>query len=141
MRRLRWFEKLVQMNEESVDGLLATAKVAMECGLNGQAKDYLVRAEKLSHTAQVYRLFATLEDQTSHHAPSVQRWLEQAADASPDAVWFCKQTGHIYESWSGIALPHGAFNTIEWGHPMMGMSNGPQKISNDWYDPLLLEQA
>jgi hypothetical protein len=63
---------------------------------------------KLSHTAQVYRLFATLEDQTSHHAPSVQRWLEQAADASPDAVWFCKQTGHIYESWSGIALPHGA---------------------------------
>lgn len=141
LKRLRWFEKLLQMKEDSADGLLIAAKVAMESGLNGQAKEYLTRVEALRPTAQLYRLFATLEEQTTHHASSVQRWLEKAADAAPDAVWYCKQTGHIYESWSGVALPHGAFNTIEWGNPAQGLTRAPQSVANDWYDPLLIEQA
>ena len=141
LRQLRWFEKLVSIKPDSADGQLAAAKVAMEAGLNGEAKAYLTLAETLRPTAQVYRMRADLEDATSHNAALVRDWLDKAASAQPDPVWYCRLTGHIYERWSPVARPHGSFNTIQWGHPLGQSYQAQRPLLQDWQDPLLIEQV
>lgn len=139
LRRLRWFEKLVALNPDDVDGKLVAAKVSMECGLNGQAREYLEAAAQSRPTVQAFRLLADLEEQTSHNANKVREWLEKASQAVPDAVWYCSQTGTIYDHWSGVALPHGAFNSIVWGHPLNHSFYHQDSLMKDWQDPLLIE--
>jgi len=140
-RRLRWFEKLVAIKPDSADGQIAAAKVAMDAGLWGEAKAYLTVAENLRRTSLVYRTRADLEEQSTRNPASVREWLDKAANAAPDAVWYCTLTGHIYDSWSPVAQPHGSFNTIQWGHPL-AQSFAPQKpILSDWKDPLMIERA
>jgi HemY protein len=138
LRRLRWFEKLAAMNEKSADGQIEAAKAAMENGLYGQAREYLDRALSLRPTVQVYKLLATLEDQSSHDAKAVRGWMEKAYDAVPDSVWYCNQTGHIYEEWRGVSEPEGLFNTIEWGQPAFRAEGSPSVITQSWGDPLLI---
>lgn len=140
-RRLRWFEKLVALKPDSPDGQLAAAKVAMESGLNGEAKAYLMTAESLRPTARVYRMRADLEEATTHSASAAREWMDKAADAPPDAVWYCTLTGAIYDHWSPVAAPHGSFNTIQWGHPLTRAYQGEKRSLQDWKDPLLIENA
>ncbi len=140
LRRLRWFEKLVAIKPDSADGQMAAATVAMESGLNGEAKAYLTTAELLRPSAQVYRLRADLEEKTSHSAAVMREWLDKASQAQPDPVWYCTATGHIYERWSPVAEPHGAFNTIVWGQPMAHAYASHKPLLDDWKDPLLIEK-
>lgn len=140
LRRLRWFEKLVVIKPDSADGQLAAAKAAMDAGLAGEARAHLIIAENIRPTVQVYRLRADLEEQTTRNAVLVREWMDKAADAAPDSVWYCTQTGHIYQSWSPVAEPHGSFNTIEWGNPLMRAYAHPQSLLADWQDPLLIEK-
>ncbi len=114
--RLRWFEKLVSLKPDSAEGQLAAAQVALEQQLWGEARQYLNMAEQLQPSATLYRLYAQLEDALGHIEDS-RIWFEKASEAPPDKVWVCKETGHIYESWSPIAKPHGSFNTIIWDYP------------------------
>jgi len=138
-KRLRWLEKLVALNPNSADGQLAAAMVAMEEGLWGEAKTYLQAAETLRPSAQVYRLRSKLEEETGRNAYLIKDWLEKAADAAPDAVWYDALTGNIYDHWSPIALPGRTFNTIVWGHPVA--TGTPVEALKDWRDPLMIESA
>ncbi|PZQ45261.1 MAG: heme biosynthesis protein HemY [Micavibrio aeruginosavorus] len=141
MRRMRWFEKLVAIKPDSADGQIAAAKVAMEAGLWGEAKAYLTVAENLRPSSQVFRVRADLEDLSTKNAASVKYWLEKAAQATPDPVWYCSLTGHIYESWSPVAEPHGSFNTIKWGHPLLQPFGTARSMMGSWKDPLLIDNA
>lgn len=141
LRRLRWFEKLVAMKPDSADGQLAAAKVAMESGLNGEAKAYMLTAESLRPTARVYRMRADLEEATTHNSTAVRIWMDKAAGAHPDDVWYCTKTGTIYDRWSPVAEPHGSFNTIVWGNPMHSAFHSSTPMLRDWKDPLLIENV
>ena len=114
--RLGWFEKLVALRPDSAEGQLAAAKVAMEEELWGQAREYLHMAEQLEPSARLYRMYAALEEELGH-TEEANDWLEKAADAPPDKVWTCRETGRIYENWAPVAKPHGSFNTIVWDYP------------------------
>lgn len=141
-KRLRWFEKLVAIKPDAADGQIAAAKAAMEAGLWGEARAYLTVAENLRPSAQVFRVRADLEEQATHNNMTVRSWLEQAASASPDPVWYCTQTGHIYEKWSPVAEPHGSFNTIEWGHPLaQSYGQESQTALSTWASSLMIEKA
>lgn len=138
-RRLRWMESLVELNPISADSHIAAAMVSMEDGLWGEAKAHLIKAEDIRPSAQVYRLRAKLEEQQGGNAYLIKDWMEKAADASPDPVWYCTLTGNIYSQWSPVALPHRSFNTIVWGHPVVQAN---QNIAlKDWKDPLMIESA
>ncbi len=139
LRRLRWFEKLVAMRPDHADGQLAAAKVAMESGLNGEARVYMTTAESLRPSARLYFLRADLEEATTHNPSSVRTWMDKAAHAQPDDVWYCALTGVIYEHWSPIAQPHGSFNTIRWGNPMADRFMVQKGLLQEWKDPLLTE--
>lgn len=140
LRRLRWFEKLVVIKPDSADGQLAAARAAMDAGLAGEAKAHLTIAENIRPTAQIYRLRADIEEQTTRSTSLIREWMDKAADAAPDYVWYCTQTGHIYQNWSPVAEPHGLFNTIEWGNPAVRAYAHPQSVLADWQDPLLIEK-
>lgn len=139
-KRLRWFEKLVAIKPDAADGQIAAAKVAMEAGLWGEARAYLTVAENLRPTSQVFRVRADLEEEATHNTMAVRHWLEQAAQATPDPVWYCTQTGHIYDRWSPVAEPHGSFNTIEWGHPLANPYIQVNPALSQWKDPMMIEK-
>ena len=114
--RLRWFEKLASSRPDSEESHLTMAQVALDAQLWGQAREYLQKAEDIALSARLYKLYATLEDQSGHSADAYE-WQEKAATAPPEKKWVCKQTGMTYEKWSPVAHPHGTFNSIIWDYP------------------------
>ncbi len=115
--RLRWFEKLLKLNPDSAEARIAVAKIAIEDGLWGEARHYLMEAQQKKPSARIYRLLAELEDLSTHDDEAAREWIEKASEAPADKCWVCKVTGHLYENWSAIAEPHGSFNTIIWDYP------------------------
>lgn len=124
--RLRWFEKLVALRPDSDESQMAAGKAAMAEGLWGEARQYLGMAGQIRESARLCRMWAKLAEKQGRPAEAAH-WLERAADAPAGEVWHCAQTGRIYERWSPIAQPHGAFNTIIWGYP--GKSGGPDGLA------------
>lgn len=122
MKKLKWYERVVSLKPDSVEGQIAVAKAAIEQSLWGEARAYLNAAENIHPVSEIYRLRAEIEKRTTKNEEVIRSYLEQAADASAGKVWYCKKTGHIYDRWSAIAEPHGTFNTIEWGFPQLGVS-------------------
>ena len=120
---LRWFERLVALKPGDAESQIAAATAALEEGLWGEAWQFLSAAEKIRPSARLYRLWAQVEEKTGH-AESARRYWEKAADAPGDKVWTCRETGRIYEHWSPVAEPHGAFNTIVWDDPLIRRMQG-----------------
>lgn len=114
--RLRWFERLVALKPDSAESQLAAARAALDDALWGQAREYLNMAAQIQPSARLYRMYAELEENL-YHTEQAKEWLEKAADAPPDKVWTCRETGQIYERWSPVAKPHGSFNSIVWDYP------------------------
>jgi HemY protein len=138
-RRLRWHERLITMRPEKIEGYISAAMVAMEDALWAEAREHLDNAEKIEPRAQIYRLRAKLEEASTFDPRRSKEWLEKAADAAPDPVWYCGQTGVVYKDWSPIALPHGAFNTIIWGLPIVNAGYNARPIGMQ--DTLMIEGA
>ncbi len=129
MGRVRWFEKLLAFNKESVEGLQALASVLVQEGLWGEARKYLEQAEEIRPNVNLYKLWARLEERATHDDAAVRGWLEKAADAPRERVWICSATGRVYEEWMPIS-DQGLFNTILWDFPQ-GRVQNPSMIGLD----------
>ena len=116
MERVRWFEKLLSFEPNSVEGLQALAKVLIEEGLWGDARKYLEKAESIRPNVNLYKLWARLEGRATHDDAAVRVWLEKAADAPRERVWICSETGRVYDQWAPIS-DQNLFNTIIWDFP------------------------
>ncbi len=114
--RLGWFERLVALKPDNAESQIAAARAAMDDALWGQAREYLNMAAQIQPSARLYRMYAELEEML-YNTNEAKEWLEKAADAPPDKVWTCRETGQIYERWMPVAKPHGSFNTIVWDYP------------------------
>ena len=117
--RLRWFEKLVALNPDSAEGQMATAQVAMDNELWGQAREYLKRAEEIEPSSKVYKLQAKLAEKM-HLPEEANEFLLKAEQAPVNKVWSCRETGQVFERWVPITQPAGLFNTVIWGYPQSG---------------------
>lgn len=134
-KRLAWYEKLVALKPDHIEGQLAIAAIAIDDRLWGEARQYLGRAEQIMPSARLYRLRARLEEYAGN-VETAQEMLKKAADAESDKVWTCRETGRVYDKWSPVAHPHGAFNTIVWGYPdgnktenaLMGGASGSESL-------------
>lgn len=114
---LAWFERLVDFNVESADGHIAAAKAAIDIGYWGEAKAYLMAAEKIYPMAKTFHMRAVVEQKITHNDGDAESVLERSSNALPEKVWTCRETGMVYEEWSAIAMPHESFNTIIWDVP------------------------
>ena len=116
-KRLQWYKKLVDINPADANSHILAARAAIDLSLWGEARAYLITAQKIMPSAQIFRLLATIEQNSSHNEESIHDLMEKAASALPDKVWICAQTGMIYEEWTAIATPHDSFNTVIWQYP------------------------
>lgn len=114
--RIRWFERLLSLKPDSVEGLQSLARVLMQEKLWGDARKKLEAAEAIRPNVNLYKLWAQLEDRATGDQAAVRSWLEKAADAPRERVWICTETGRIYEEWMPVS-DQGAFNTITWDFP------------------------
>lgn len=135
---LRWFERLVALKPGDAESQMAAANAAITDNLWGEAWQYLAAAEKIRPNARLYRMWAQMEEKTSH-SESAKRYWEKAAHAAPDKVWTCTETGRIYEYWSAIAEPHGSFNTITWNYPHASGVTATMRLSAASANDLVIE--
>lgn len=114
---LKWYEDLVAFKPDSAEGQMAAATAAMDLGYWGEAKAYLMVAEKIYPSARLFRLQAIVEQNSTHNEESIHQLMEKASEALPDKTWICRETGLTYDEWTAIVLPHESFNTIIWDYP------------------------
>jgi len=117
LARLKWFEALVVLNGNNARAQVAAGKAACDAALWGEARKFFEAAERIRPSKELYVALAALEDKASGHKEAARAWLEKAADVVGERVWICRDTGRVYDQWSPIAQPHGAFNSIEWAYP------------------------
>lgn len=140
-KRLKWYEDLVAFKPDSAEGQMAAASAAMDMGLWGEAKAYLMVAEKVNPVARVYRLRAIVEQNSTHNDDTIHELMEKAAAALPDKVWVCHETGLTYDEWSAIAAPHDSFNTIIWDYPGARVMKWQPDVLSDKSNTLLIDPA
>lgn len=122
-KKLKYYEKLVTLNPESYESLLAVARYALDFGLIAEAAQYLEQAKALDNTVRLYEMRAELEEAMNERDAALDT-LEDGAAAKADKVWICRETGRVYEGWQPIAAPHGGFNTIVWDYPQLFAGHG-----------------
>ncbi len=140
-KRLKWYEDLVALKKDSVEGHMAAAHAAMDMNLWGEAKSYLNVAEKIYPSARVYRTRAIVEQNSTHNEDAIHELMEKAANAMLDKKWVCCQSGLTYDSWSAIAMPHESFNTIIWDYPGMKILRQNDTALKDHKTTLMIDPA
>lgn len=141
-KTLKWYSDLVALKPDSALGQMAAAQAAMDMGLWGEAKAYLMMAEQLHPSARLYQMRAQVEQNATQNDDDIHDCMDKAARALPDKVWVCANTGMVYESWEPIAQPHGDFNSIVWDYPHARQNNMPQKAQTISYgNHLLIDPA
>ena len=140
-KRLKWYEDLVALKTDSVEGHMAAARAAMDMNLWGEAKSYLNVAEKIYPSARVYRTRAIVEQNSTHNEDAINELMEKAANAMLDRKWVCCQTGLTYDSWSALAMPHQSFNTIIWDYPGTKILRQQEPLLGDQNAVLMIDPA
>ena len=115
--RLAWYQRLIEINSNAVEGQLAVAQIALDDGLWGEARTYISKAEQLDNHTGVFLAWAELERLSTRNEEAVLAWMKKAQKAKQGKRWVCQNTNHIYDAWFAIAEPYGFFNTIEWSYP------------------------
>jgi len=139
---LKWYEDLVALKPDSAEGQMAAARAAMDLGYWGEAKAYLMVAEKIYPSARLFRLRAIAEQHSSvNNDEVIHELMEKASEALPDKVWVCSETGLIYDEWSAIAMPQESFNTIVWDYPGARMIKQKNVIPVIDQNALLIDPA
>jgi HemY protein len=141
-KTMDWYEKLVAFKPDSAESQMACARAAMDIEYWGEAKAYLMVAEKIYPSARLYRMQAIVEQNSTHNDESIHRLMKRAAEALPNKVWICRETGMVYEEWKAIAKPHGSFNSMVWdyaGARVMQSNSNILSASND--TALLIDPA
>ncbi len=133
--KLEWFEKLVTLNPDCIEGHIAAAKTAIDLQFWGDAKAHLMAAEKIYPTAKIFYLRALVEKNLTHNAESAEEVLKRASHSIPDKSWVCTETGMTYHAWTAIAVPHESFNTIVWDVPSAAI------VKNDVLSSLRLDST
>ncbi len=112
--RYNWFDYVAKFHPNSIVAVTALAQAAIDDGLWGEARAALARAEKISPTQDVYKLWVTLEEQTSNRAEVIRQWLDRASTAPKSGAWVCTKTGRSIDQWVPVIEPEGLFNTLRW---------------------------
>lgn len=140
-KRIKWYENLVSFKPASAEGQMTAARAAMGMGHWGEAKAYLMMAEKIYPSARLFRLRAIVEQNSTHNEDAIHQLMEKASEALPDKVWVCQETGLIYDEWLPIAMPHESFNTIIWDYAGARVIKNESVSFIDSHADLLIDPA
>lgn len=119
LAQMQWMERLKKLSS-SVNVVIALAETAIDAALWGEARGYLNQAQTLSApnvAAKVFILLVRLEEETDGDDVAIASWLEEAANAPADPVWFCSASKMTLPEWQPFSPFDGAFNSVIWGYP------------------------
>lgn len=136
--RMRWMERLLQINPNNAAGYAAVARLAAEQKMWGEARMHLQKAIALNPDADLYGRLADLEERIGVGSAAA-RWRDLAQQASPPMCWVCAQTGKSYADWTAFAPPHGAFNTMAWAMPVSEDIRDARALARTRAEDTLLE--
>lgn len=127
-KKLAWYEKLVNMAPDNIEGYICAARAAINMGYWGEAKAYLMAAEKIYPTNKIFHMRALVEKNIAHNDGAMEEVLESTNRVMPEKRWTCQETGMVYDDWFAIAMPHEGFNTIKWAIPQACTINKDETI-------------
>ena len=130
LAQMQWMERLKKMVSDDVHLHIALARAALDASLWGEARSYLEQARGSADiaTAQIFKLFAALEEKTTGDELVIAAWHEEAASAPDDSVWYCAKSGMTLPEWQAFSPFSGAFNGIVWGQPSARFVSNTAKI-------------
>lgn len=127
----KWTRKIAAYHKDSLEAVLALAEAAIIDSLWGEARDLLMRAEKISPDSRLYALWVRLEEGTTNRPDVIRQWMDRARHAPDAAVWVCSKTGRRYPVWQAVVEPEGHFNTLVWqSTPAAAVAAGAPMISS-----------
>lgn len=110
------FKKLGEKNPNHIETRIMLAREATRAGAYDDARKHLLPLTERAPDARVCRLMADLELASGGDRMAARDWMARAANAAPDPVWVCSESGEVVVDWSAIS-PSGAFDTLEWRRP------------------------
>jgi HemY protein len=120
LARLKHMARLVRLNGGHALAQREAGRAAMTAGLWGEAREYFTKAQDLAADAELYRLWADLEERSAQDETAAKMWLEKATHAAEERGWVCRETGRVFAQWRAVVAPHDAFNTLEWAPLSVG---------------------
>lgn len=115
--RVARFEKLLRMQPDHPESLVAVAEVEMEAERWDSARGHLVAADGKSPSRRGYRLLAELEVRQNNDSEAAREWLMKAEAAPLDPAWVCDRCGAVAAIWSAVCDECGSFASLSWTTP------------------------
>lgn len=110
------FKKLGEKNPNHLETRVMLAREAIRAGAYDDARKHLLPLTERVPDARICRLMADLELASGGDRMAARDWMARAANAAPDPVWVCSESGEVVVKWSAIS-PSGAFDSLEWRRP------------------------
>ena len=139
-KRFKWYEGLVHLCPDHIESQILAAQAAIDIGLWGQAKSYLIAAEIIYPSTRVFQLMAIVEKNSTQNENTIHELMAKAGEALPEKVWVCKVSGLIYDAWAPLSVPHESFNTIVWDYPR-AQFNSDNRLFSSNSSSLLIDPA
>lgn len=117
LTQVKRMEKLRSIHPDHFETHVATAEVALEARLWGEARAHLNKALAQRPTPRVYRLLAELAQSEHGDTASARDWLAKAATAQPDSHWICGNCGTAHLAWRSICTSCSSFDSLQWREP------------------------
>lgn len=135
--RVRRFDKLVAAGPQTREAHLTLAKVGLDAGLWGPARQHLEQAlaaegcepgappvpagdgsaeaaARALPSARLSRLMARLAEGDDGDPAAVRRWLFAATLGAPEPAWVCERCGTPAAAWSARCGHCRAFDSLRW---------------------------
>ena len=114
MARVRSVQGLVAANPSDPDSLLLRARVALEAGLTGQARQHAEAAKKAGFDGR--RLWTLLADiaAADGDAEAGQAAMRAMPHARPDPAWRCLACGASHPEWQAVCDGCGTPGRVDW---------------------------
>jgi HemY protein len=97
---------------------LALAEASLKAQLWGETRRHLDEAVARGGGARAFKMLAALAVAENKDEATARAWLEQAAEAPPQALWVSTITGATQQDWTAFARDNGRFDVLVWRMPI-----------------------
>ncbi|WP_421994944.1 heme biosynthesis HemY N-terminal domain-containing protein [Roseococcus sp.] len=118
IRRVKMADDLTRNTTAHPESRLLRARVSLDAGLTGRARQELVALRDSGHAdRRGYDLLVELE--RAEHSPDAARekeaaWLREAAEAPAEPIWRCGHCGTEHRSWKPLCDACNTAGAISW---------------------------
>jgi HemY protein len=148
LERVRVMEKLVNLNPDHIESLIARARASLDARLWGEARQALEKTMADPSLAssgppresggRVCRMMAELEESENGDSGRAREWLVRASNAAADPAWVCDHCGNTVSEWSVVCGKCEDFDSFDWRTPasILGLPEGGGLAESDPGAPL-----